>query len=249
MKLGLWFLVLAMTASVEAQAKTGVIVVSSETNPSAPEELRRVDGGLTYAIAVSDFHPVGSLPRRKPLPDPAVVAAAVAGVLPVGRLVALTDQPDVLLACHHGEVSPRGAQPPVATKTGRQPTRSISSVLTLGRGFVPLLTRSERAELSIHEYEDLFFLVVTAYDGHALREGREEVLWQTRMSVDSLRSDPQGVWSAMARAGATHFGRDLPRPSFERGAMGGSSETHLAAPARLPEVLSARANEIRLALF
>jgi hypothetical protein len=167
----------------------------------------------------------------------------------MGRLVALSDQPDVLLACHHGEVSPRGAQPPVATKTGRQPTRSISSALTVGRGFVPLLTRSEQAELSIHEYEDLFFLVVTAFDGRALREGREEVLWQTRMSMDSLRSDPQKVWSAMARAGAPHFGRDLSRPSFVHGGMDRSSETLLAAPARLPEVLSARANEIRLALF
>jgi hypothetical protein len=248
MKSVILFSVIAAVAVSTAVSRDVRVVVSSEVNQSV---VARKGDVQTHAVVVNEFERVGLVPARKVPVSGQQIAALVAAALPgevLGQQVAVGATPDVVLAVNWGEVSPAGAQPVVRKKAQGSAT-TVTQALVFGLGYHPMVLH-DRVEIREELGDDRFFLMLTAYDGEALRAGREEVRWQTRISADSIRNDGQRVWSALAAAAADFAGRDLARFEFAAYPGAPAAQVAAAAPAaRMADVMSPRATTLPTALF
>lgn len=183
----------------------------------------------TYALAIAGFDQIGPLaPLDAPIPTTQLAAvvdeALQAGA--VGTKVGLEASPALVIVCHWGEVHPNGGNLKVRRPTGSP--RPLMDALLRGLDN-RALPRIDRNDYEAAAGRERFFLMVTAYDGHALRDGEVVRLWQTRASADSMDANSVAVWQVLAQASAPHFGQALERIRFVR------QDVPAAAAARLPE--------------
>mgnify|MGYP003645347193 CR=1 FL=1 len=206
-----------LMVAAEAKEPRAFVVVSSSVNPAA----EAVAGGQpqTFAMYIGDFEEYGSVgPGGATPPEAEVINSAVQAALPAGQFVPVGagQLPDVVIACHWGELSPDGPDSRFQAIPFGQMTRMDAMLMGLTRLRVHL-SSSQREQLRIEGSRARYFLMVTAYDATALQAGREVIRWQTRMSADSLANPVETVWAALVDAGRPYFAKSLKRPELRWG--------------------------------
>ncbi len=89
-------------------------------------------------------------------------------------------------------------------------------VLMMGRSVrAPFMGPSLASEIAAEAKEDRYYLLVTAYDAKALEQGKQVMVWQTRLSADSLRNSRMDVWPSLVAAGKSYFGQNLEIPVID----------------------------------
>lgn len=215
MKRPLLLLAALLSVTVLAGARTfPPVVVSADVDrdkPEAPSSTQR------YALYVAPYEEFGSVAAssQKP-PSSADVARLIEAALPADRYVPIankSESPDLVIGVQWGEVSPSGPQPFIGAREGGvvKPMWAI----TVGRTKVPpFLTSSEWSQLNDEMRRDHYYLLISAYDPAALRDGRVKVLWQTRTSIDSLQAPIDQAWSYLAGAAQNNLAKRILRPAF-----------------------------------
>lgn len=206
------------TVQAEEKASRAFVVVSAEVNPLVEQDAATQP--KTFSLHVNDYEEFGGVSVGGPKPPSSeVVAQAVQAVLPEIGLepVAAGATPDLVIACDWGEISPEGSD----RKFQGNPVGHITRMTALlyGRTAPRAFIKGwERAQLQEAGTRSRYFVMVTAYDGAAMAEGRKQIRWQTRMSTDALSArGGEQVWTALVDAGDEFFGSNLTKPELAWG--------------------------------
>ncbi len=214
------YLLLALLVGIStvraAKPSTPVVVISSEVNEDAPHSLQKPTTPLSVVVQPGIFEEIGSIAAsREVYPTGDVVAGLLQAALDPAKFLPGTESDaDLVLVTHWGEISRNGPQLPVPGKPGS--SYSMMRVLMMGRSVKPpFMAPSFASELNAEAKEDRYYLIVSAYDGKALRENKPLLVWQTRLSADSLRNHRKDVWPSMVAAGKSYFGQNLEVPVID----------------------------------
>ncbi len=203
-----------LLAAVVASARTFPPVVLSADLDRRPTYTAKPQHYILYIAPYVELGSVAAGSRRPP--DQATLARLIQAALPSDQFMPIassTETPDIVLGVHWGEVSPEGPQPLLRAREGGV-IRAIWAI-TVGRTHVPpFLMPSERSNLDGELSRDHFFLLISAYDPAALRNGKVAIRWQTRTSIDSIQVRADEAWGYLAGVAKNHLAQRIERPNF-----------------------------------
>ncbi len=213
------------TRAEEKEEKLPVLVYARKTDakvakthprptPEAPAYYFPIAGGYTErGPSVAGENPVG-LHEVWPSLEKAL---AKQGYLPTGRDL---PPPTLILTFHWGSMNPDVMDNEMDLGDGEtisnQTILNFREMLALTGGHESMqsMLHFERDEATERASEDRYFVIVTAFDfAAALEKPRRKVMvWQTCLSVPSLRTSLAAAIGPMITAGAASFGRDERTP-------------------------------------
>jgi len=165
-----------------------------------------------YAPLAGGFHEEGDLMAgTTPPPQDFVLsqlskALAAQGYLPAS---AQTPAPTVLLVFHWGSLNPDIMRTPFGTMLLNE---KKMTALVAGNTVENLNPFSERQDALRAEYQDRYFVMVSAYDYAAATQRKKIPLWRAKMSMPSHHVSLVDAVPVLIASGAPLLGRDTLRP-------------------------------------